>query len=71
MPMQTHLPEASLSNDSPRLHQDNVSGEAQHFLELMADIDHRNGETVAQRLEIGQHLLAASAIEAGEGLIEQ
>ena len=53
------------------LHQHDVRGKPQNLVELMTDINHRNGELVAQQLEVGQDFLAPLAIERRQGLIEQ
>ena len=40
--------------------------ESQHFVELMADIDHGDRQPVSQRLQVRQDLLTTSGIERGD-----
>jgi hypothetical protein len=51
-------------------HQDDVGRQLQDFLELVAHVHHRDGEPVAQGLEIREDLFASGDVEGGERLVE-
>ena len=50
---------------------DHRVGEPRHFVDLVADIDDRDGRLVADRLDIGQDLEPPSPIERRERLVHQ
>ena len=54
-----------------RFHQHHVIGEAQHLVELMADIHHGNRTVVTQALQVRQHFGAPRRIQRGQRLIQQ
>ncbi len=68
---QAHLVHRAVCRHAAAIEQHQVRGEAQHLLELVAHVHHGDRQPIAQRLEVGQHLLAARGVERGERLIEQ
>ena len=53
------------------LHQHQVVGEPLHLGDVMADVEDRDRERGMQRLEVGQDLVLAQAVEPGERLVHQ
>ena len=56
--VQTHFADFTLGDDLAGLHEHDVGREPQDFVEIMGDVDHGNGQLVAQRLQVRQHFLA-------------
>jgi hypothetical protein len=68
---QTHFIQGALGYNLAGVHEDDMGGELEDFLELVADVDHGQGEAVAKGLEVGKDFFAAGHVQGGEGLIQQ
>jgi hypothetical protein len=69
--MHAHDAEPTFDNDSTLIEHDDMGGQSQDLVELMTDIHHRNCQSIAQALEIGQHFFAARDIERCKRLIQK
>ena len=65
------LLQGSARDDATDLDQHEMVGEALDLGEVVADVKDRNGERGMQRLEIGQDLVLAQAIESGQRLVHE
>ena len=70
-PIEAHRADFALRGDGSRLHEHDVRREPQDLIELVAHVDHGDGELIPQRLQIWQYLLAALPVQRGERLVEQ
>jgi hypothetical protein len=51
--------------------QHDLVGQPRHFIDGMADIEHRHPRLVAQPFQVRQDFGAAGIVERGQGLIQQ
>ena len=66
-----HGRDVALCDNASGIQEHDASSETQHFIELVAHVDDRQREVIAQLLQIGQHVLASRKIERGKRLVEQ
>ena len=55
----------------PRFHQHEMGREPQDLVEIMADVHHRDGQLIAQNLQVGQHFFAPRGIQRCQRFIQQ
>lgn len=66
-----HFCGGSLTQHAPIAQRHHAGGQPRNFAGVVADIEHRHPEVIAQHLEIGQDLGFARGVKRGQGLIGQ
>ena len=65
------LADGTAPGDPSALEEDDVVGEARHFVDRVAHVDHRDRQLVAQALEAGHEVDLARGVERRQWLVEE